>query len=227
MFLRESLPCFLHCFYLKMLLAGAFLLICDVLFCLIREIGKLVSLFLWLRKLLYFVVCFHVWRAWCFICFLPWFLSLNTQLPSCLIFCNTFVYCLPDFLCRNPRFSLFRLLQVFLDVNSWVCAIFLHRFCLLLWSGLFSCILLVTTTWFVVFVKFLSILLPLLVFAFFDIKIGVLHEFIFARFVFLMYFLRLLPLALLIRSYKSPLQSLTVQNHAHYPLCSAFWPAQS
>ena len=84
--------------------------------------------------------------AWCFICFLPWFLSLNTQLPSCLIFCSTFVYCLPDFLCRNPHFSLFCLLQVFLDVTSWVCAIFLYRFCFLLWSGLFSCILLVTTT---------------------------------------------------------------------------------
>lgn len=48
--------------------------------------------------------------VWCFICFLPWFLSLNAQLSCCLIFCSTFVYCLPDFLCRNPHFSLFCLL---------------------------------------------------------------------------------------------------------------------
>ena len=38
------------------------------------------------------------------------------------------------------------------------------------------------------FVKVLSILLLGLVIAFFDVKIGVLHQFIFARFVFFLHF---------------------------------------
>ena len=162
-----------------------------------------------------------------FICSALQFLAFYVQFCCCLIFCSGFEHCLFDFLDLNPHFSLFCLLQVFLDITSWVCTIFLHRFCFLLWSGLFPCILLVTTTWFVVFVKFLSILVPRLVFVFFDIKIGVLHEFIFTRFVFFLYFLRLFALALLIRSHESPLQSLTAWNRAHYPLCSFICQAQS
>ena len=165
--------------------------------------------------------------AWWFICFLPWFLSLHTQLPSCLIFCSTFVHCLTDFLCRNPHFSLFCLLQVFLGVTSWVCAIFLYKFCFLLWSGLFTCILLVKATWFVVFVKFFVDFVAPVSACFFWCKTVCCTNLYLLVLLFLCIFLRLCTLSLLILSHASPLQSLTAKNYAHCPLCSVFWQALS
>ena len=115
----------------------------------------------------------------------------------------------------------------FLGTTSRFCTIFLVIFCFLVCSGLCLCIYLVTAFCFggvcEVFLDFVAQIGACLFWA----KIGVLHQFVFARFALFVYFLRLCALALLIRSYASIFQSLTAQNYDYCPLCSVFWPAQS
>ena len=118
------------------------------------------------------------------------------------------MHCLFDFCCQNPHFSLFVCCRFVNPHFSSFFTIVPWRILLLFCSGFLICILLVTATWFVVFVKFLSILLPRLVLTFFDVKISVLHQFIFAHFAFFTHFLWLCALALLIRSHTSSLQPL-------------------
>ena len=77
------------------------------------------------------------------------------------------------------------------------------------------------------FVKFFLLLLLGLVIDVFDVKLGVLYQFVFARFAFLMYFLQLCALALLACSYTSLLHRLPAQSYAYYARCLVFWQAQS
>ena len=92
--------------------------------------------------------------------------------------------CLTVFSGPIPHFCTFFLSHDFLVVSCWFSAISLIIFCLLLQSELLTCILLVTTTWFVAFVKcFVDFVAPVST-CFFCVKIGVLDRFIFARFAF-------------------------------------------
>ena len=210
------------------ILLWAFVRCCSYRFCLFYCKMSVVIIFACFVCAFCTMLTYQSCRISClFECLLFCFFALYNQLLACLIFCNPFVHCLFDFCAKTLTFHLFCLLQVFLDVTCWFSAIFLDRFCFLLWSGFSICIILVTTTWFVVFVNFFIDFVAPVSTCFFYAKFGVLHRFIFARFVFYMYFLRLCTLAVLIRSHASPLQALPAQNYAYYPLCSFFWQTQS
>ena len=117
-----------------------------------------------------------------FICFVFRFLLSHMWLCCCLIFCNDFVHCLPDFGPQSLTFACFAVCTFASVSLPGLAQLFLAIFCFFLCSGILVYTPLAKETCFVVIVKVLSILLIWLVFVCFGRKIGLLHQFVFARF---------------------------------------------
>ena len=124
-----------------------------------------------------------------FICFVFRFLLLHVWFRCCLIFCSDFVHCLPDFGSQFLTFACFAVCTFASVSLPGLARLFLAIFCFLLCSGMIVYTLLAKETCFVVIVKVLLILLIWLVFACFGSKIGLLHQFAFARFDIFLCFL--------------------------------------
>ena len=106
-----------------------------------------------------------------------------------LFFCKTFVHYLPDFGVQFLTFACFAVCTFTSVSLPGLAQLLLAIFFFLLGSENLIYTLLPKETCFVVIVKVLSILLIWLVFVCFDCKIGLLHQFVFARFDIFLCFL--------------------------------------